>query len=71
MILGLPLAYWLATSTWRGKFLVEAVVALPLVLPPTLLGFSLLVDIGLHSPLWQLYETFTGRLLPFSLALLS
>jgi molybdate transport system permease protein len=64
--LGVPLAYWLATSTWRGKFLVEAVVALPLVLPPTVLGFYILVAIGPHSPLGQLYETLTGRLLPFS-----
>jgi molybdate transport system permease protein len=64
--LGLPLAYWLATSTWRGKFLIEAVVALPLVLPPTVLGFYILVAIGPHSPLGQLYETLTGRLLPFS-----
>jgi len=64
--LGLPLAYWLATSAWRGKFLVEAVVALPLVLPPTVLGFYILVAIGPHSPLGQLYETLTGRLLPFS-----
>ena len=65
-ILGLPIAYWLATSTWRGKFLVEAVVALPLVLPPTVLGFYLLIAMGPHSPLGQFYEGLTGRLLPFS-----
>jgi molybdate transport system permease protein len=39
--IGMPLAYWLAYSRWRGKFLVESVVALPLVLPPTVLGFYL------------------------------
>jgi molybdate transport system permease protein len=66
VVLGLPLGYWLATSTWRGRFLVEAVVALPLVLPPTVLGFYILVAIGPHSPLGQLYEMLTGRLLPFS-----
>lgn len=65
-VLGLPLAYWLATSTWRGKFLVEAIVALPLVLPPTVLGFYLLMAMGPRSPLGQLYESFSGRLLPFS-----
>jgi molybdate transport system permease protein len=65
-IIGIPLAYWLATSTWRGKFLVEAVVALPLVLPPTVLGFYLLMAMGPHSPLGQGYEWLTGRLLPFS-----
>jgi molybdate transport system permease protein len=39
LVLALPLAYGLAFSTWRGKFLLESVVALPLVLPPTVLGF--------------------------------
>ena len=47
---GLPLAWWLATSTWRWKVLVEAVVALPIVLPPTVLGFYVLVAIG---PQWK------------------
>ena len=42
LLLGLPLAYWLTTTRWRGKFLVEAVVALPIILPPTVLGFYLL-----------------------------
>lgn len=37
LIIGLPVAYWLARSTWRWKFFVEAVVALPLILPPTVL----------------------------------
>jgi molybdate transport system permease protein len=65
-VLGLPLAYWLAISKWRGKFLIEAVVALPLVLPPTVLGFYLLMAMGPYSPLGQLYEWLTGLLLPFS-----
>jgi molybdate transport system permease protein len=63
---GLPLAYWLAVTKWRGKFLVEAVVALPLVLPPTVLGFFILMAIGPHSPLGQGYETLTGRRWAFS-----
>ena len=46
LVIGVPLAYWLTFSTWRGKFLVEAVVALPLVLPPTVLGFYVLVALG-------------------------
>jgi molybdate transport system permease protein len=66
LILGLPVAYWLATSTWRWKFLIEASVALPLVLPPTVLGFYLLLALGPSSPLGQLYTTLTGYLLPFS-----
>ncbi|MFT6724325.1 MAG: molybdate transport system permease protein, partial [Arenicella sp.] len=43
ILFGTPLAWWLAKSTWRFKFLIEALVALPLVLPPTVLGFYLLV----------------------------
>jgi molybdate transport system permease protein len=65
-VLGLPLAYWLATSRWRGKFLLEAVVALPLVLPPTVLGFYLLLALGPRSPLGRGYEALTGSTLPFS-----
>ena len=48
--LGLPLAHWLAVSRWRLKFLVEALVALPLVLPATVLGFYLLMALGPSSP---------------------
>jgi len=66
LILGLPLASWLASSRWRWKFLVEAVVTLPIVLPPTVLGFYVLVAIGPHSPIGQAYAAITGRGLPFS-----
>lgn len=66
LALGLPVAYWLAFSERRWKFFVEAIVALPLVLPPTVLGFYILIAIGPQSPLGQFYETLTGRLLPFS-----
>jgi molybdate transport system permease protein len=65
-VLGLPLAYWLATSRWRWKFLVEAVVALPLVLPPTVLGFYVLLALGPHSPLGQGYTALTAGSLAFS-----
>ena len=50
LVMGVPLAYWVAFSRWRWKFLIEAVVALPLVLPPTVLGFYILVAIGPLSP---------------------
>ena len=63
---GSPLAAWLAFSRWRWKFLVEAVVALPLVLPPTVLGFYILLAIGPRSPLGALYGKITGGILPFS-----
>jgi molybdate transport system permease protein len=65
-VLGLPLAWWLAASRWRWKFLIEAVVALPLVLPPTVLGFYVLLALGPRSPLGSAYEALAGRLLPFS-----
>ena len=51
LVLGLPLAAWVARSRRRWKFLVEAVVSLPLVLPPTVLGYYLLVLIGTRGPL--------------------
>lgn len=68
LIVGLPLGYWLARSNWRGKFLVEAVVALPIVLPPTVIGFYLLMALGPNSPLGQAVISITGRTLPFSFA---
>src|SRR6516164_890444 len=64
--LGLPLAYWLTFSRRPWKFLVEAVVALPLVLPPTVLGFYVLLAIGPRSPIGVLYSRLTGGILPFS-----
>jgi molybdate transport system permease protein len=66
LAVGTPLAAWLAFSRWRWKFLVEAVVALPLVLPPTVLGFYILLAIGPRSPLGALYGKITGGTLPFS-----
>ena len=63
---GLPLAYWLANTRWRGKFFIEAVVALPIVLPPTVLGFYVLMAIGPHSPLGRFYESLFGHRLPFT-----
>jgi molybdate transport system permease protein len=66
LAVGMPLAYWLAFSPHRWKFLVEAVVALPLVLPPTVLGFYVLLAIGPRSPVGALYGKLTGGMLPFS-----
>lgn len=66
LIVGLPVAYWLAFSTRRWKVVVEAVVALPLVLPPTVLGFYVLLAMGPRSPIGALYSKLTGGLLPFS-----
>lgn len=65
-LVGLPLSYWLATTRWRGKFLIEAAVTLPLVLPPTVLGFYLLFLLGPHSLFGQAAETITGGSLLFT-----
>jgi molybdate transport system permease protein len=66
LALGLPMAYWLTYSTRRWRFLVEALVALPLVLPPTVLGFYVLLAMGPRSPVGALYGRLTGGTLPFS-----
>ncbi len=68
LLLGLPVAYWLAFSTWRGKFLLEALVALPLVLPPTVLGFYALLAMGPHCPLGKLWRVVFGHGLAFTFA---
>lgn len=66
LVLGLPLAYWLAFTHRRWKFLFESLVALPLVLPPTVLGFYLLVALGPQSPLGRLWRDWTGHALAFT-----
>jgi len=68
VLLGTPLAYWLAYSRWRGKFLLESVVALPLVLPPTVLGFYALIAMGPRGPLGKLWLTLFGHPLAFTFA---
>lgn len=65
-VIGMPIAYWLGHSRWRGKFLVEAVVALPLVLPPTVLGFYMLVAMGPQGPLGKLWLALFGHALAFT-----
>ncbi|HWB82516.1 MAG TPA: molybdate ABC transporter permease subunit [Bryobacteraceae bacterium] len=68
LVVGMPLAYWLAFSRRRWKILVEAVVGLPLVLPPTVLGFYVLLAMGPRSPIGALYARLSGSMLPFSFA---
>jgi len=66
LLIGVPIAFWLASSRWRWKFLVEAVVALPLVLPPTVLGFYMLLAMGPRSPVGRAYGWIWGHGLPFT-----
>src|SRR5579863_6780351 len=64
--IGLPLAYWIAFSRWRWKFMIEAAVALPIVLPPTVLGFYVLVALGSQSPVGRWWQALTGHTLAFT-----
>src|SRR5262245_51292228 len=66
LAIGVPLAYWIVFSPARWKVLVEAIVALPLVLPPTVLGFYVLVAIGPLSPFGRVYARIAGQGLPFT-----
>ncbi len=66
LVIGLPIAYWITFSHRRWKFLVEAVVALPIVLPPTVLGFYVLVALGSRSPLGRWWQSITGHSLAFT-----
>lgn len=66
LIIGTPLAWWLANMKSRFKVLFEAIVALPLVLPPTVLGFYLLLAFSPQSLPGQLWQTTTGNQLAFS-----
>jgi molybdate transport system permease protein len=66
LVVSLPLAHWLTFSRRRWTFLIEAVVSLPLVLPPTVLGFYLLMAMGTRSPLGRWWTEWTGHTLAFT-----
>lgn len=66
LVIAVPLAAWLAFSRRRWTAAIEALVALPLVLPPTVLGFYLLVALGPNSPMGQWWLSLTGTTLPFT-----
>jgi molybdate transport system permease protein len=68
LLIGTPIAWWLAFTPSRARVLVESIVALPLVLPPTVLGFYLLLLLGPRSPVGALWVDLTGRTLTFSFA---
>lgn len=66
LVIGIPFAWWLARTSWRFKFIIEALVALPLVLPPTVLGFYLLVAMGNDGPIGEVLELLGFDALIFS-----
>ena len=66
LVIGVPIAYWLTFSTSRWRFVFESIVALPLVLPPTVLGFYVLLALGSRSPIGRAWEAWTGHGLAFT-----
>jgi molybdate transport system permease protein len=66
LVLGTPIAWWLARTSSRWKASVSALVSLPFVLPPTVLGFYLLLAMGPHGPVGRLTSALGLGLLPFT-----
>ena len=66
ILIGTPIAWWLSHSHWRYKYFVEAIIALPLILPPTVLGFYLLVSLGPNGPIGGLSSAFGEESLAFT-----
>ena len=66
LIIGTPIAWWLSRSQWRFKFIIEAIIALPLILPPTVLGFYLLISLGPNGPIGGLVSLLGGAPLAFT-----
>jgi len=66
LLIGVPLAYWLAYSSFRYKFIIEALVSMPLVLPPSVLGFYLLIAFSPQSFLGNFLNKYLGLQLVFS-----
>ena len=66
LIIGTPIAWWLSRSQWRFKFIIEAIIALPLILPPTVLGFYLLISLGPNGPIGGLVNLLGGAPLAFT-----
>lgn len=66
LLIATPVAYWLAFTRMRGRSVFEAVFALPLVLPPTVLGYFVLVAIGSQSPVGHWYQSLFGTTFAFS-----
>ena len=66
ILIGTPIAWWLSHSHWRYKYFVEAIIALPLILPPTVLGFYLLVSLGPNGPIGGLSNALGVESLAFT-----
>ena len=64
--IGTPLAWWLSQTKFKFKVIFEAIIAMPLILPPTVLGFYLLMTLGSNSPLAGVLEYFGGGSIAFT-----
>jgi len=65
LILGTPLAWWLSQTRSRAKPFIEALCAMPLILPPTVLGFYLLIAFNPQAPIGKFWVTVTGEAVIF------
>ena len=66
LLLGTPLAWWLSQTRWKLKTILEAIIALPLVLPPTVLGFYLLITLRPNGPVGGMLESLGGASIAFT-----
>ena len=66
IVIGTPLAWWLSQTRVKFKVVFEAIIALPLILPPTVLGFYLLITLGQNGPIGRLLESFGGSSIAFT-----
>ena len=66
LLIGTPIAWWLSQTRFKFKVVFEAIIALPLVLPPTVLGFYLLITLGSNGPVGRLLESLGGSSIAFT-----
>ena len=66
LLIGTPIAWWLSQTRFKFKVVFEAIIALPLVLPPTVLGFYLLITLGSNGPVGKLLESLGGSSVAFT-----
>ena len=66
ILIGTPIAWWLSQTRFKFKAVIEAIIALPLILPPTVLGFYLLMTLGTNGPLRNLLESLGGNSIAFT-----
>ena len=66
ILIGTPIAWWLSQTKFKFKAVFEAIIALPLILPPTVLGFYLLITLGTNGPIGKLLESFGGSSIAFT-----